>query len=531
MSKDTLLDEIQEFLSANKPVDRTMVRDLYQLASKYLMLYQVGKIVLSETHIVALFKLALDKVIQVTKAQRGFLALVDESGQLDFRAARKIDKNDIQQPQFQVSRSIINKVLESYQTIYLANALEHEQFKASKSVSRLRLLSVLCTPITIDGNLVGIIYVDNQNFAHVFDESTKALIQEFSTLMSIALRNAFAYRHLQDSKDLIAQKLRESYKFDHIIGSSPAMVKVLKLVSDVADTNANVLINGEHGTGKELIAKALHYNSNRLDQNFVTVNCAALPSTLIESELFGHVKGAFTGAQAGKKGKFALANKGTILLDEIGELSTELQSKLLRVVEYGTYFPLGSEKEEQCDVRILAATNRDLDAMIQKKQFLPDLYFRLNVIRIVMPPLRQRYDDIEPLTHFFINKHKRTDKPLKISPAALHLLEDYDYPGNVRQLENIIHRAVILCKSDQIDVEHLSEDILAPFSESLHSCERELTFQQKKQHVIEKFEKVELYRLLSETNGKLRRAARLAGMDPKNFSEKLKRYNISTDDF
>jgi transcriptional regulator with GAF, ATPase, and Fis domain len=532
MSDSAVLSNIHSKLkNKSEPIEYETVRALYSMASKYNTLYEVGKLILSETDIVALVKLALDKVLEVTFARRGFLALIDDKGELDFRAARNIDKNDIKDPKFQISYSIVKEVISTHQTICLPNALEDEKFSASQSVSRLRLLSVLCSPILLEDQLVGIIYVDNQDYAHIFCDATNELIQDFSSLMSVALKNAFSFHQLQESKDLMVQTLRAQYKFDHIIGSSPAMVRVLKLVSDVAATDASILIRGENGTGKELIAKALHYNSNRHDQNFVTINCAALPENLIESELFGHVKGAFTGAVANKQGKFALADKGTIFLDEIGELDANLQAKLLRVVEYGTFSPVGSSREQQCDVRIITATNRDLEDMIQKKTFRQDLYFRLNVIKIIIPPLRQRRDDIKPLALHFIEKYRPKDKTIKISPAALRVLQEYDFPGNIRQLENTIQHAVILNKSGQIDIQDLPNDILAPFGDSGLVEDEQLTFQQKKQRVIEKFEKAEIVRLLAETRGKLRRAARLAGMDAKNFSDKVKKYNVSLDEF
>jgi Nif-specific regulatory protein len=532
MNDAEMLSLIQKKVeNIKQPIQQEEMRDLYSIASKYKILHEIGKLVLSETDIIGLLKLALDKVLQVTHARRGFIALIDEKGEIDFRAARNIDKNDIQRPEGQISKSIIDKVIQSHQTICLPNALEDKQFNASQSVSRLKLLSVLCAPILLENNLVGIIYVDNQDYAHIFVDETKRLIHEFSSLMSIALKNAFSFHELQESKNLMAHTLREHYKFDHIIGSSRPMVRVMKLVSDIAASDASILIIGDNGTGKELIAKALHFNSNRNEQTFITVNCAALPPTLIESELFGHLKGAFTDAKSDKKGKFELADNGTIFLDEISELDANLQAKLLRVVEYGAFSPLGSENEKKCDVRIISATNSDLEEMIHKKEFRQDLYFRLNVIKIAMPPLRQRRDDIKPLILHFIDKYDTKQKPMTISAAALRLLQEYDYPGNVRQLENIINRAVILCKSGQIDVQHLSEDILEPFGDSLYAEDQSLTFQQKKYKLIEKFERVELIRLLAETKGKMRKAARLAGMDSKNFSDKLKKHNISREDF
>lgn len=506
------------------------LKTLLAIISKYRTLHDVGKLVASEMEIEALLRLAMDKVIEVTRAQRGFIALI-KNNQLAFEVARHLEKGDIDQPHFQVSRSVINQVIEKGETICLRDAMADEIFGGAASVLRLQLLSVLCTPIKISGRVAGVIYVDNSNVKQLFDEAVSDLLTAFAEQIAIALKNAYVFSDLKRSHQQLANELRAKYKFDNIIGSGPAMTKILQLVAQVADTEATILIEGENGTGKELIARALHYNSSRRDKTFIAVNCGAIPENLIEPELFGHEKGAFTGAINRKPGKFELADGGTILLDEIGEMTPAMQVKLLRVLQDGTFSPVGSAEEKQCDVRVIAATNRELKKMLAEKAFREDLYFRLNVINLTVPPLRDRRQDLLLLVAHFLKKFSKNPQPPRLSKAAEQILLDYDYPGNVRQLENAIRRAVILCNGDLIEAQHLPEDLQAAGTYHEADPQAPATFQERKQRIIEKFERDELGRVLTQTGGKLRESARIAGMDVKNFSEKLQRYGIKAEDY
>jgi transcriptional regulator with GAF, ATPase, and Fis domain len=251
--------------------------------------------------------------------------------------------------------------------------------------------------------------------------------------------------------------------------------------------------------------------------------------------LFGHVKGAFTSAIKDKQGKFELADGGTIFLDEIGETSPALQVKLLRVLQNGAFSPVGSESERQCDVRVIAATNRDLKKMVEDKTFRQDLYYRLKVISLAMPPLRDRREDIllliDSFARNFTKKYKPNEKSPRLSKAAEQLLLDYNYPGNIRELENIMERAVIFCKDEIIEANHLPEELQAPTLYGYTEKEGPATFQERKRRAIEKFERDELSRILTQTRGKVRESARIAGMDVSNFSDKLKRYGIKTEDY
>jgi DNA-binding NtrC family response regulator len=315
------------------------------------------------------------------------------------------------------------------------------------------------------------------------------------------------------------------------VGKDPRLLEVLDLVGQVADTDATVLITGESGTGKELIARALHEMSSRCNAPFIAVNCGAIAETLQESELFGHAKGAFTGATSPKAGKFEAANGGTIFLDEISEMSNALQVKLLRILQSGEYAPVGVAKNRYCDVRVVAATSQNLKALVDAAQFRQDLYYRLNIIRLELPPLRERKGDIPLLIDHFLRKLSAAyDKPdLRVSPEAGEILLRYDYPGNVREIENVICRAVILCRESCITPRHLPPEVLP--RQISPSAGQPTNFHEAKSHAVEKFERAYLTSLLSECGGIVSRAAHRAGLSERNFHEKLKKYGISGKSF
>jgi len=305
------------------------------------------------------------------------------------------------------------------------------------------------------------------------------------------------------------------------------MIKNLKLVSQIADTDATVLILGESGTGKELIARALHYNSSRQSNPFVTIDCGALPESLLESELFGHVKGAFTGAIKDKPGWFESANGGTIFLDEVCEMTSALQVKLLRILQTGDYTPVGSTESRKCDVRFIAATNSDLLELVHEGKFREDLYFRLNVIDIDLPPLRERKSDILLLIQHFMRlytaKYEKND--VEISKETQSLLLAYNFPGNVRELENIIQRCVALAENHVIKPSCLPSSLNGQ-GNHVHFVERHSCFKTAKQRVVEEFEKEYISNSLKTSNGHICEAAKSAGIDVKNFYEKMKKYGI-----
>ena len=315
------------------------------------------------------------------------------------------------------------------------------------------------------------------------------------------------------------------------VSEDPRMAEVLDLVHQVADTNATTLIVGETGTGKELIATTLHEKSSRRNAPFIAVNCGAVSETLHESELFGHAKGAFTGAEARRIGKFEAADGGTIFLDEISEMSKALQVKLLRVLQSGEYAPVGITENQYCDVRVVAATNEDLRPRIESGEFRKDLYYRLNIIRVELPRLCERKVDIPLLIDHFVRMfgaaHRKPN--LRVNSAAREILLQYDFPGNVRELENIIRRAVILCNDSGITPRHLPPEVLE--GPSCPVTGRPTTFHAAKDRVIEEFEREFLTSSLRQSGGIVSRASQQSGLSERNFHAKLRKYGIRSQSF
>jgi DNA-binding NtrC family response regulator len=343
-------------------------------------------------------------------------------------------------------------------------------------------------------------------------------------------------RRKEEERVVLRQAMSRSVRREGFIGRSEVMENVFRLVDRVAPARSTVLITGESGTGKELVAKAIHEASPRADRQFVVVNCSNIPSELLESELFGHTKGAFTGAVAAKKGLFDVADGGSIFLDEIGDLRPETQVRLLRVIQEREFTPLGDTTPTKVDVRIIAATNVDLKEAVKNGTFREDLYYRLSVVPLELPPLRERRDDILPLTQFFIAKYNEENGrqiSQTLSPEVLSLLEMYYYPGNVRELENIIERAVVIAPTDEITVECLRPEVRDPNAalEMINSTEgfsgeidisRGVNFYDE----VKKFEIDLIRRALEQTGGHQSRAARLLGLNATTLNSKIKSYNI-----
>ncbi|MDA2937739.1 sigma-54 dependent transcriptional regulator [Acidobacteria bacterium AH-259-A15] len=347
----------------------------------------------------------------------------------------------------------------------------------------------------------------------------------------LVVERALRFKALQDENQKLQRKLSEAFRAEEIVGRSRALKEALVKLRKVCEVDVPVLIYGESGTGKELFARAIHENSLRKEKPFLAVECAALPETLLESELFGYERGAFTGAVQSKAGLFEIASGGTVLLDEIGEMSPNLQAKLLRSLQEGCVRRLGGNQERPVDIRILAATHRDIEAMIQEKEFREDLYFRINVVRISVPPLREREGDVPLLAnHFFDLFSSKVSKNVEgISAAALLILEEYDWPGNIRELRNVIERACTLTESTQILPQDLPPRILSAVEEKKSASGGE--FQRAKQSLIEDFERSYLIKMLSRTAGNVTEAARFSGMSRPAFHRLMSKYTITSSDF
>ncbi|HGY57123.1 MAG TPA: sigma-54-dependent Fis family transcriptional regulator [Caldithrix abyssi] len=355
----------------------------------------------------------------------------------------------------------------------------------------------------------------------------------YDELLSVVAKAVEQQRLRREVKELRA-RVKEEVTFDNIIGKNEKMQAIFELIRDVAETDATVLIRGETGTGKELIARALHHHSPFKNEAFVRVNCAALTETLLESELFGHEKGAFTGAYSRRIGRFEQADGGTIFLDEVGDISLSTQSKLLRVLQEKEFERVGGNQTITVNVRIIAATNRELEADVAEGRFREDLFYRLNVIPIELPPLRERIDDIPLLVFHFLERYnQRFKKKINgISPEAVQFLISQDWPGNIRQLQNVIERAVIKEKTDEISYQTISSCLKQPtMSGYQYFINENIPFTKLKQELIEKFEREYISRLLVKHKGNISAAARAAGIHYKNFCEKMKRYQITKWDY
>ena len=360
----------------------------------------------------------------------------------------------------------------------------------------------------------------------IYDYLTKPInIDE----LLIVIRRAIQEQRLISENIDLRSKIAQTYRFENIIGVSGKMQEVFRKIMKVANTNATVLLRGESGTGKELIARAIHYQSQRKNGPMVEINCASIPETLLESELFGHEKGAFTGAFKQKKGKFEMAHKGTLFLDEISEIPLNLQAKLLRVLQEQRFTRVGGLQNIQVDVRLIAATNANLEALVQEGRFREDLYYRLNVIPIIVPPLRERREDIGPLTDYFIQKYAaQNNRPVKgITQQARMILMQYDWPGNVRELENAIENAVVMAEGEYIQPEDLPAYLRTPQQQRLPFQElldgqNHLSYKEK----LEAFEREIIRQALIETNGNKTRAAQKLGFSIRTLRNKVRKYNL-----
>lgn len=340
--------------------------------------------------------------------------------------------------------------------------------------------------------------------------------------IQIVAEKALSAGQLRRENTRLREELQKTYRFENLIGRSEAMNSVFRRIEKAAETDASVLIQGENGTGKELIARAIHYNSSRRKAAFVAVDCAAIPQTLMESELFGHEKGAFTGADRQRRGKFELAHSGTLFLDEIGEMNVDGQAKLLRALQERRFTRLGGEHPLQVDIRIIAATNKPLESEIEQGAFRKDLFYRLNVIPIIVPPLRERREDIPLLTEFFLQKHASAEQPRRIHPDALRLLMQADLPGNVRQLENLIQSALALCDEEEIQPEDLNLSGTASSSIRL----REGLEQSSLTEQVRFFEKQRVQEALAATGGVEKEAARLLGISERSMWHLVKKHQL-----
>jgi transcriptional regulator with GAF, ATPase, and Fis domain len=433
-----------EFSLYDEPVtDETAAKTMAELNS-YKRLFEFSQKLMASYDLPTLLEQLLDVVVQVTTADKGFIVLM-ESGEPVVKVARNLRRETISDAVSHLSDSILAKVVETRKPLIVSDAVADAQFKNSLSVMNLKLTSVMCVPLLERGNLIGIIYVGNDNVRQLFDEASLEILTIFASQAALLLRNALLVNELQlDNRSL--QERIERMRFGEILGSAPSMQEVFRKVQKVAATDITVMVTGETGTGKELIARELHNRSPRIKGPFISINCGAIPENLLESELFGHVRGAFTGAVANKPGRFQAAHKGTLFLDEIGEMPLALQVKILRALQDRMVTRVGDTANEPIDIRVIAATNRELEAEVKAGRFREDLYYRLNVVHLHLPPLRERGDDIVVLARYMLSRYgpEYGNKVRGFTPGAIAAVKRHRWPGNIRELENRIKKAVVL---------------------------------------------------------------------------------------
>jgi transcriptional regulator with GAF, ATPase, and Fis domain len=429
-----------------------------RMASNLNALLKISRVVHSIRGLDELARQILKLIFEVIPAERGAVLLDRHSGE-KFNSVFAAHRSGNSRQPIQVSRTIIGQVIERSVAVLATDIGETGPLSQVESLANSRVRSVLCVPLIIHDKLNGCIYLDSSNAAASFDEDDLQLVSAIGGTCAVALQNAARLQWLEDENQRLASEINLAH---NLVGESARMKDIYRLLARLAATESTVLLRGESGTGKELAARAIHRNSARSEKPFVAINCAAIPEALLESELFGHERGSFTGAFATKKGRFEVANGGVVFLDEIGELAPALQVKLLRVLQERQFERVGATRSISVDIRVIAATNRNLEEALKSNEFREDLYYRLNVISVVMPPLRERREDIPVLASYFLAKYvTRGDaKPKRISPEAMEYLVGYDWPGNVRELENAMERALVLSASEAIRPEDLPEAVL-----------------------------------------------------------------------
>lgn len=426
----------------------------------------------------SLLKSILHIAMEVMGAERGFILMHDEHQKLMVRLAQNM--TDAQAADLsQISRSALQQVMEQGEPIICFDAQTDDRFRGAQSIRLQRIQSIMAVPLTMKTRSIGAIYLDSVARRSGFQSDTLPFITAFAHQAAIAIENAELYAALQEENRHLKKQIQETFSAKEIIGTSRAMQQIYALIESIVDSDVTVLISGESGTGKELVARSLHYHSPRKEKPFLALFCGALPENLLESELFGHKKGAFTGALSDKKGLFEAADGGSFFLDEVGDLSPKIQTELLRVIQEGEIKRVGETHFRHVDVRMLAATNKSLEELVRAGEFREDLYYRLNVIKLHLPPLREREGDIPLLAHFFLDKYvAKSNKRIKgFSPEAMESLLRYPWPGNVRELENAVERAVLLTRDIFIQPENLQlpeNAVRLPEKMSLKDFERQI---------------------------------------------------------
>jgi transcriptional regulator with GAF, ATPase, and Fis domain len=501
---------LQPSTPAALPATAKTVRDLNALLN-------LSRTLNSVRGLASLQEELLEAVLEVAGADRASILLI-EKGIAGFSSILARDRRLGANQPIHASQTILNRVLEERVSVLSNDVQSDESYQEADSLLERRVRSVLAVPLEVQDRLLGVIYLEASSPGTRFDSDLLQLITAFGNIAAPAIENA---RHLE-WLGAENRRLHEEQEIQHnMVGESKAMREVYAFVSRVAGRDSTVLISGESGTGKELVARAVHMNSARRDKPFVAINCAAITETLLESELFGHERGAFTGAVSQKKGKLEIAEGGSVFLDEIGELAVPMQAKLLRVLQEREFERVGGTRPIKLDVRLIAATNRDLKEASRTGAFRPDLYYRLNVVSLHMPALRERREDIPLLAAFFARHYGEKVKRhvAGISPEARTCLMRYEWPGNVRELENAIERAVVLGSTELILAEDLPESIL---EESAAAGEPVSALNEG----VREAKKMLIERAIEQADGNYTEAAKILGVHPNHLFRLIRTLNL-----
>ncbi len=547
---------------AANSIDETSLADAPQSAADLQAFVDIARALNEERDLTRLLTSIVDAAIQLTGAERGFLIL-GQGEESTVEVARNFAREEVLTPEFKISRGIAERVRSSGDVELTTNAQEDERFADLRSVEDLRLRSVLCIPLRVRGSLDGVVYVDNRLQPQAFSAREQDLLLSLADHAGIAIHNARTMEELRgkqlelqsahdrverlnaalkgqlaaqraeltEIKDELGTNRRSGLSHDYktIVGDSRRMRETFRLLDKYIDAEEPVLVLGESGTGKELVARAIWEHGSRRDRPFITENVAALPESLLESELFGHVKGAFTGANANKKGLLEVASGGVLFLDEIGEMPLDLQAKLLRVIQEGEVRPVGGREPVQVDVRLITATNRNLDEMVREGDFREDLYYRLNVLPVQVPPLRERREDISALVQrFTIDVPGSAGRRPRVSPDAMDVLVRYRWPGNVRELQNEIRRAAIL-SDGVITVDHLSEHVRNPAADPADEGPVPAEAGTTLPDMVRDLEEREIRRAFRAAGGNKSRAAEMLGLSRFALQRKVDKYEIDVD--
>jgi Nif-specific regulatory protein len=463
--------------------------------------------------------LLLEKVLEIAmmhlSAERGFVMLADNTSETGYTVVCLKNFNSKKAGnEFAASSSVVKSVLQSGEAVLTFDAMSDERFESSVSIMAQKILSIICIPLRAGERISGAVYLDSSKSRKAFTEEALKFLTVFGSLAAIAIENAQRISLLEKENTRLKNEADVTHLFGNIIGKSEKWKKVLEIAQRVLDVDAAVLITGESGTGKEVIARAIHENGTRKGKSFVAVNSSALPENLIESELFGHIKGSFTGASSDKKGLVEVANGGTLFLDEIGDLPLSLQAKILRLIQEKEYRRVGDTNNRTADIRIIAATNKELKEEVKTNRFREDLFFRLNVIGIHLPPLRERKDDIPLLATYFVKRAAENYKRSidGIHPDAMQLLLANQWRGNVREFQNLIERAVVLCRGTKL----MKDDFL--FDSSDQSA------LQKNAVTLADFERQLIESTLEEMNGNRTRTAEKLGVSIRWLQYRIKEW-------